>query len=73
MSGHTATTLAFVRTSAGVVQVDPEGTIPDDVEETELQRLVDGGVAVEAKPKPAPPTGQNVPSGDKGSSRGRNS
>lgn len=58
MSVHTATTLAYVRTSAGVVKIDPEGTIPDDVDDAQLQRLVGAGVVAEiaaADPVPAPP------------------
>lgn len=46
MDRHTATTLAYVRTSAGVVQVDPEGTVPDGVDEAQLQRLVASGAVV---------------------------
>ncbi len=73
MSNHTATTLAYVRTSAGVVRVDPDGVLPDDVDAAELQRLVDAGTVVEVDtpapapdptPVPTPPTG-----GDKGGTR----
>lgn len=71
MSNHTATTLAYVRTSAGVVRVDPDGVLPADVDAAELQRLVDAGTVVEVEtpapastPVPTPPTG-----GDKGGTR----
>lgn len=69
MSNHTATTLAYVRTSAGVVRVDPDGVLPDDIDAAELQRLVDAGTVVEVEtpaptPVPTPPT-----SGDKGGTR----
>lgn len=69
MSNHTATTLAYVRTSGGVVRVDPDGVLPDDVDAVELQRLVDAGTVVEVEtpaptPVPTPPT-----SGDKGGTR----
>ena len=63
MSTHTATTLAYVRTSAGVVQVDPDGVLPDDVDDAEVQRLVAAGVVKKAaEPKP---------SGDQSNGRGK--
>lgn len=52
MSTHTATTLAYVRTSAGVVQVNPEDGLPEDVPEAEVERLTAAGaIAPNAEPK----------------------
>jgi hypothetical protein len=48
MSGHTTTTLAFVRTAAGVVKVPAGGPIPQDVLPSEVLRLTVAGVLVDA-------------------------
>lgn len=48
MSGHTATTLAFVRTDAGVVRVDPKGNVPDGALVEHVAQLLAAGVLVDA-------------------------
>lgn len=71
MSSHTATTLAFVRTSAGVVRVDVDDDLPEGVDDSELQRLVAGGVVVETAEEPAPQAPVPAPpAGAKGATKG---
>lgn len=70
MDRHTATTLAYVRTSAGVIKVNPEGTLPEGVSETDVERLTAAGVIVPAKEQPKQDNGgSNAASTGKG--RGR--
>lgn len=56
MSGHTATTLAYVRTSAGVVKVAPGQPLPEAVLDGEVDRLGAAG-ALEVTP-PEKPAGR---------------
>lgn len=44
MNGHTATTLTYVRTSAGVVKVGPGERVPSDALPDEITRLAASGV-----------------------------
>lgn len=48
MKGYTATTLAYVRTSAGVVKVAAGGHVPVDALPDEVTRLAGAGSIVEA-------------------------
>lgn len=43
MSGHTAITLAYVRTSAGVVKVEPGRPLPEAALDGEVERLAAAG------------------------------
>lgn len=64
MSGYTTTLPAFVRTEAGSVRVEAGEQIPAETSDTEIARLVAGGVIVEGQSEPAPATddeGQSEP------------
>lgn len=69
MAGHSATTLAYVRTSAGVVKVEPEGTLPEGVSDGEVERLTAAGVIEPAAKQPEQDNGGNTSGAGKG--RGR--
>jgi hypothetical protein len=63
MSGYTVTTLAYVRTAAGVVKVPAGEPVPHDVLPSEVLRLVIADVVVDA-PDAGDSTGNQAGGGD---------
>lgn len=55
MTAHTTTTPAYVRTAAGVVKVAAGECVPCDALPSEVERLLNAGVIVEAAPEAPSP------------------